>query len=195
MIRVLLAACISVLGAAVARADVGIGVSVRSDDATIYVPVATSKRFMVEPYVHYSRQRSRPELGQPIGATTAEASTIGVGIFRTAVPAENFSIYYGGRLAHTRERNVVLTSDFNTGAVSAVNRVDIDGETVAPTLGFQYHILKHLTIGAEVAVEYSDLELKSTTEMPPGVPAEELGALLKSTHTETATNIILRFLF
>jgi len=193
--RTIFIVCVSLLITSVAEADAGFGASLGSDDSTIYVPVTVSERIMVEPYLSYSRQKARPESGPQPGATRGETTTIGLGIFGRKIPAEHFSIYYGARLSHRRDKHETSLTDFNTGAVTSVGRVDVSGNTVAPTLGFQYNVLEHFTIGAEVAVEHSSMNLKSGTEVPPGTPAPSLDVRLDNNSTTTQTNIVLRYFF
>jgi len=193
--RTFLIVCVAFLTTSAAEADAGFGASFRSEDTTIYVPVTISKKIMIEPYLSYSRQNAHPESGPQPGATRGETKTIGVGVFGRMIPAEHFSIYYGARLAHRWDKHETSLTDFNTGAVTSVGHVDVSGNTVAPTLGFQYNVLEHFTIGAEIAVEHSSRNLESGTEMPPGTSVPSLDVRLDNSSTATRTNIILRFFF
>lgn len=183
--RAIVLGCVSLLAASAAQADVGIGASIRSDDAAVYVPVMAEK-LMVEPYVSYSREKD--DIGPD-----SETTTIGVGVFGVAAPADNFSIYFGGRLARLNDEVVTPLTDFITGVSVGVTRSETEGYAIAPTLGFQYHVIERFTVGAEVGVEYSDVDLERVVE-PLGQPS--LPSLtLNRKSTETKARVILRFFF
>jgi hypothetical protein len=196
VIRIPLLAC-AIFACAAAHAEVGIGVSAKSSDATVYVPIKVAK-FMFEPYVRYTDRESE---GFNIGSTTArsgselEAYTVGVGIFRARELSERVTLYYGGRLAAITEesRSVsVTTTSFPIALPPALQSTEVDGHSIAPTVGFQYHFMERLSIGAEVGVEHAELD--ATTIDDP---------LLGTTRTfnsdlsgnDTRSNVIVRFYF
>ncbi|HEX5421135.1 MAG TPA: hypothetical protein VFY39_14160 [Gammaproteobacteria bacterium] len=185
--RVLIVLCVWLLAAA-AQAEPGIGASVNSGSETIYVPVTLSAKFMAEPYLSY--QTEKQKTGTEV---TSKATTIGVGLFRTRDFAENFTIYYGARLAYLKQEQSTTVTNFITGELAGINQIELDGYSIAPTLGFEYRVAGHLTVGAEIAAEHSDLDGKEATESPTGLALTTVNQ--SRIRTQTMTNIILRYFF
>src|SRR5688572_16774327 len=109
-------AIICALVATSAAADVGIGVSAKTDSATIYIPI-TVKRFMFEPYIRATDRESETvsTTGTTFPVTVASTSevqayAVGVGVFRLVPLADRFTLYYGGRLARIDEESTAAGS-------------------------------------------------------------------------------------
>jgi hypothetical protein len=136
-----------------ARADVGIGAALGSDDETILVPIRLSS-LIVEPYFGFR------EIEFDGGASTASEDTleVGVGIFGLSTRGENLSIYYGARLAGISE------DGSSRGGPNTFPRTqtDVDGYRVTPAVGFQYTISR-VMIGAEMGWTYEETDLTSVT--------------------------------
>jgi len=166
---------LAVLGIAVTApawaADVGVGVSARSDDATIYVPIDVNDTFRIEPLARYAKDTSI----FPGGRTKRETYEIGTGLFKLYPLTESIHIYYGGRLSYL---NLKYDTNFYGPAINS-DRSRSDGYRIAPTLGFEYFFNKHLSIGGEAQWYYSDIE----------ADGQDLSA------TGTNTNLILRLRF
>ena len=181
--------------AARAGAEVGLGASLNSDDATIYIPISP-KRFMIEPYVrHQSAEQvvtSTTSSGAP-GTADIESLTFGVGVFHSARPRDNVELYYGARLGYVEqelESVALITSPFPIPPSTSSG--DADGYSFAPTIGFQYRWLERFSIGADFGWEYLDVE-STTINTPSFGSATEYRT--KQETTETHTNIIFRFFF
>jgi len=171
-------------------ADFGFGASFKSNESTIYVPVHIGKHFMVEPFFRYE-DRDSQNFGAEI---SSKDSIIGVGLFAVLKPLEKASVYLGARAAYVDQEQSITTPIFgviqpNPGS-SLQRKTKQDGYSIAPTLGFEYWIIEHLTIGAEVAWEYVDLDGSYTSNFAPSSSTS-----VDSKSNGTRTNIILRFYF
>ena len=149
-------------------ADAGLGVSFESNDSTIYVPIDFGNSWRLEPFARYAKSKADYY-------TRSEQLSIGAGVFALKPLGESLRLYYGGRLAYLDYETALYTTPL-TGTVSREGY----GYSVAPTLGFEYSFNEHVSIGAEAAWYYQDLDLNS------GGDQEETG---------TDTKLILRFRF
>jgi hypothetical protein len=187
-LRLVYCAC-ALLAVVAAEADVGIGVSAKSDEATAYIPI-TAGRFMFEPYFRSSDQAVEEE------STTqhTEAHALGLGIFRVVAPAERVTFYYGGRLAHLEEE---LRSDL-TSTGTTFRTSETEGHSIVPTIGFQYHVIERLSIGAEVGVDRREVErvITNFNIRPPSLPQiPPTVSTSKTTSTDTKAELIVRLFF
>jgi hypothetical protein len=152
MNKVLLAAIAITAGApGVSTAtDVGIGLSIKSNDATIYVPIDVSAAFRIEPSISYSENKTES------GFTITENTNInlGVGFFGKSQVVDSIEVYYGGRVAYIESKAESSTSL----PFPASSSVKSDGYRIAPTLGFQYFFNDHISLGGEVAWAHTDLD-------------------------------------
>jgi hypothetical protein len=188
-------AIVCLLLAATARADVGIGASVASNDATIYVPITTS-RLMIEPYIRYFD--TELTFGSSVSPAAGpreqqfENYDVGVGIFGVRQPKDRVAFYYGGRVAYSTQLQETTFADLSIPNPILVNRTDLDGYQIVPAVGLTYSVIERLSIGVEVGWVYSELdgeELYSSSFSPPTNVDHELTA------TGTRAAVILRFFF
>jgi hypothetical protein len=184
-------------------AEVGIGVSAKTDSATVYIPV-TVQRFMFEPFVR-ATQRESESLSTsgtilPVtsaSATKVDASAIGIGIFRLVPLADRFTLYYGGRLANIDEEvksfnaSGTVTAPPTLGEPSQVSTAE--GSSVMPALGFHYNIVERLSIGAEIGIERSEADTENINRSQSGAITQSATGTI--TATDTRANVILRFFF
>jgi hypothetical protein len=200
MLRVALAAC--ALVALPSHADVGIGVSAKTDSATVYIPI-TAGRFMFEPYVRATDRETESVsttgtvLVLATGtASEVQANAVGLGIFRLVPLAERVTLYYGGRLARIDEKaESFAASGINVPPAfeSPSQESTAEGASIAPTLGFHYSIIERLSIGAEIGLEHTKVDTDSINRSSSGAITQTSTAEITS--TDTRANIILRFFF
>ena len=181
-----LTALLAVSGDALA-AEVGLGVSIRSGDPTIYVPIDIGERFRIEPLLRYQSHKSEQLLSAPsssytlTGTAKTTSLAIGSGFFGVAALADSATVYYGARLAYLTSKLDVSYSVSGAGgppAPASTNEKQ-DGFLLAPTLGLEYRLSEHFAIAGEAALEYSKID---------GDGNEESG-------TRTTTNIVFRYRF
>jgi len=194
-------AIICTLVATSANAEVGIGVSAKTDSATVYIPI-TVKRFMIEPYVRATERESESATSSgtifPVTSTSVsdlEAYAVGVGVFRLVPLAERFTLYYGARLASIDEESKSYTVSGTTPPPAEPQQLSTaEGHSLMPTLGFHYNIVERLSIGAEIGVERADVDTETisrstTTGLITATSTSQITA------TDTRANVILRFFF
>jgi hypothetical protein len=182
-----------------AEADVGIGVSAKSDSATLYIPI-TAGRFMFEPYVRVTDRKSESSstVGLnnllPFGSTSkAEAQRIGVGIFRLAPVAERITLYYGGRLARIDEEiESSSTSPGGSPLAQALQRSSAEGHAITPALGFQFNIIERFSISGEIGWEHTEADTVNISRSQSGSTQTSLSEI---SGNDTRAEIILRFFF
>ena len=167
-----------------ARADVGIGAAVGSDDETILIPIRLSS-LIIEPYFGFR------EIDSEAGLSTSSTDTleVGVGIFGLSTRGENLSIYYGARLAGISEKE---SYDSNRPNTFPETQSDIDGYRVTPAVGFQYTISR-VMIGAEIGWTYEKTDLTSvSTSLSSFFPDRfESTSVSQGAHA----NVVFRFFF
>ena len=134
-------------------ADVGIGVSIQSDDSLIYLPIDINKQIRLEPSIRYVKDEQ--EFGNGSGFEQ-ESIELGIGVFGLASIGESIRAYYGGRLAYVN--NEFEQSNVFIGGGIFLTEGDSDGYRISPTLGFEYLINERLSIGAEAEYFFQDLE-------------------------------------
>ena len=137
-------------------ADVGLGLSVRSNDTAIYVPIGINEKFFVEPYVRQLHQT----IDLKTVAVSAKSDTLmlGIGGFYVKPLADSFHLYFGGRIAYLKQEadSVVITGFFPQTATKSTTRVD--GFRVSPTLGIEYAFNDHLSIAGEAEYFFQDTD-------------------------------------
>jgi hypothetical protein len=195
-------AIICAIVATSAEADVGIGVSAKTDSASVYIPI-TVKRFMFEPYVRATEQKSESSSTTgtifpttSLSASELQAHDIGVGIFRLVPLAERVTLYYGGRLARINQQlksssgvSVNTGSPFSQSSQSGT----AEGHAIIPMLGFHYSIVKRLSIGAEIGVNHTEVDSVTTSRSQSGSTIQTSSSQI--TTNDTRADVILRFFF
>ena len=163
--------------------DVGIGVSLKSNDSAVYVPWKLSPYLMLEGRLEY--QRGSDETTNPgLGSTAFRRTTysLGAGLFGQRQLGDATRLYAGGRLSYLDEKQE--QGPYSPG-------VDFEdrshGWAVAPTVGVEYFPIKQLSLGAEVGVSYA--KLNGTASM--GGP----DARTSASSTSTVSALIVRYYF
>jgi hypothetical protein len=195
-------AIICAFAASSACADVGIGVSAKTDTATVYVPV-TVQRFMFEPYVRATDREiesvSTVGTSFPIASASAsevQANAVGIGIFRLIPLAERMTLYYGARLARIDEESKSFTATgLNTPPPFSgpAQSTSIEGTAVIPAFGFHYNVVDRLSIGGEIGWDHSDVDAVSTSQSLSGLTTQTSRGEI--TTNDTRADIIFRFFF
>lgn len=130
--------------------DVGIGLSVRSNDYAIYVPYKASDRIQLEGAIRYAHQNDENEWS----GTTPEHwrssttfTTAGIGVFWLQPVGEKGRAYIGPRLTYARNENKSSSPGYSVSNKG-------DGYAIAPTIGYEYFPVKNVSLGGEVGLEY-----------------------------------------
>ena len=196
MKKMLLGIAVATMAAQANAADAGLGVSLRSNDAWVYVPIDFGK-VRIEPSVRYldsdstSVSNNSSSLFPLTETRTTEARSLelAVGVFGLGNVLDNVRVYYGARVAYI---DSTQTERIHAQFLSTVETVtfesDADGYRLSPTLGFEYAVNKHFSIGGEAEWFYQDVD--SDFQQSDETPSSG-----ESTQTGTATRVILRFYF
>lgn len=178
-------------------ADFGVGVSVQSNDAWIYAPIEITPGFRIEPSIRFvsseaGSQTQSSSFGLPITTTVkldADQRELAVGLFGKTSIGESVRLYYGARATYIdNETKLRIATRFGTSEDLEEQESSMDGYRISPTLGFEYLINEHFSLGGEAEWFYQDLDADiSRTDLPSGTET------LKS--NGTATRLIVRFTF
>lgn len=198
MKRAVSLALLAICSSPVLAADFGVGVSVQSNDAWIYAPIDITPGLRIEPSIRFLDSESESQtqsssFGLPITTSFKSASDqreLAVGVFGKSSLGESVRLYYGARVAYLdNETKLRIVTSFGTVEDVSEEESSLDGYRISPTLGFEYLINEHFSIGGEAEWFYQDLDSDiSQTDTEVAGTAE-----LKS--NGTATRLIVRFTF
>jgi hypothetical protein len=127
---------------------------------TIFVPINVSSRYRVEPEIGFQHVSSRTS-GQSSSNDASDTSVhVGAGVFGLTTPKDHFTIYYGIRLAYLRFSQ-------STGSPNGTNGYSFptaNGYFVTPTVGGEYFLGDHLSLGGEVQFRYTHETLNAASD-------------------------------
>jgi hypothetical protein len=177
-------------------ADFGVGVSVQSNDAWIYAPIDVSPTIRIEPSIRFVSSESQSQtqsssFGLPI-TTSVKSDTdqyeLAVGLFGKTAIAESVRLYYGARLAYiNNETKLRIGTSFGGSEDVTEEKSSLDGYRISPTLGFEYLINQHFSVGGEAEWFYQDLDSD--------ISQTDVAGTAKLKSNGTATRLIVRFTF
>jgi hypothetical protein len=177
----------------VLAADFGVGISARSDDGLVYVPIDISKTFRIEPSVRYVSSNlsfsQDAAADGPDSESDSESWEIGIGAFGLKQIAETAHIYYGVRAAYVDVKATSTDTSFGLPVRSETNQ---DGYRIGPTLGFEYLFGQHFSVGGEASYTFLDVDGESKSRL--GAISESVTTVEQKTHG-TQTRLIFRYMF
>lgn len=183
------AAGLALCSGSVLAADFGVGITARSDDGILYVPINVSKTFRIEPSIRYvSSDLELSEDGDLVSQDT-DSVELGIGVFGLKQVTDAAHIYYGARLAYVDTESTTLQPTFGNQVRTESSQ---DGYRVGPTFGFEYLFGGHFSVGGEVSYTFLDLEGESTTTLGDFVLLQS-GVEQKTQGTQT--RLIFRYMF
>lgn len=185
---ILLALAVLGLASWSSAAEVGLGVSFKQNENTIYLPVKISPGLMIEGFLSQNRNSNTvtyATLSGPASTQTWSTNTVvtGISIFWLRPITENTNVYFGPRLGYISQKN-------SNGFDGDVSENRNHGYLVSPTLGFEYFPIKHLSIGGEVGYNYASMSGSSTSMLSLGNSSS-----MDSTSSGTVTAVMVRFYF
>jgi hypothetical protein len=191
MRKLYVAAALAVCSGSAMAADFGVGISARSDDGFLYVPIDITQSFRIEPSVRYLS--SEQTFIQPSGEDTSETDQweLGVGVFGLKRVTDAAHIYYGARLAYVDVEST--TVDEGSFGLTLYSESDQDGYRIGPTVGFEYLFGGHFSVGGEASYSFVDLEGESTARLGNNLSQSTLKIEQKSNGTQT--RLIFRYMF
>jgi hypothetical protein len=149
---IVLAGVAGLAGPAMAE-EVGIGVSFFQDSGMVFVPISVTQNFRVEPYAGFYKTSRSSDSPMQSSSNSSSNSVLGTGLFATGRVLENVQLYGGGRVAYVRRKQSYASS--SSSYPSQDTTTSTSGYLVAPTMGFEYFLLKNISIGAEVGISYT----------------------------------------
>lgn len=190
MRKLYVAVCLALGSSSVLAADFGVGISARSDDGYLYVPIDISKTFRLEPFARYGTSKlSFTEDGLENTQDT-ETLELGVGLFGKTQVADAAHIYYGARLAYVDTESTIVQPSIFGDVIRSESAQD--GYRIGPTLGFEYLFGGHFSVGGEVSYTFLDIEGESRAS----IDGFELSRVeTEQTSNGTQTRLILRYMF
>jgi hypothetical protein len=155
---------------------------------SLMITVTPMKMIRLEPQVGYfsNRYDEKPGNGQTFNLQD-KMITFGVGAFGMIQKGKT-NIYGGLRYESAKVENEWLdyNYDFMTGTeYYTIESSEASRSTVAPTIGAEYFLGEHFSVGGEVAVRIMSIESKSSTS----------STTEKSNSTSTDAGLQLRFYF
>lgn len=161
---------------------VGIGAGATESGSTVYIPIKVPMAgnfLLVEPSLSIAKTTDE-EAG--VEVRDARESEYGVGLFFGKPVTENIDLLIGGRVSYVDQKETL-----NTG-ITTEN--ELDGFAIAPTLGIEYNVNPHISIGGFVDYTYTNVDGTATSSALPGVETK--------TETESFkpnTNLFVKFYF
>jgi hypothetical protein len=183
--------------------EYGIGVSAKSDDSWIYVPIDITPGIRLEPSIRFSSSKSESvstSTGSFFATTTTFRSKFdqrefALGVFGLAGLTDSARVYYGVRAAYidSDSKSTITTSYSTLFTDTDEDRQSQDGYRLSPTLGFEYLIGKRFSIGGEAEWFYLDVdgERKSTSNGSSNLPKNTF----EQKANGTDTHLIVRYRF
>lgn len=174
-------------------ADFGLGVSARSNDGLLYVPIDISKSFRIEPSIRYaSTDASSTDQDDPEFNASQETETleVGIGVFGVRRITEVAHVYFGGRFAYV---DAEITTTSNGSFYDSHNETDQDGYRIGPAVGFEYLFAQHFSVGGEVNYTFLDIDGESKdNSFGTSSPTVET---TENKSQGTQTRLIFRYMF
>jgi len=183
----IIAGCIAIPSVSVAS-DYGLGVSIKSSDVSVYIPVRVNESLFVEPYFRYSIFDSS-EFGVSTGREDSSTTyDFGVGLFKVLNSINGLSPYYGTRIGYLSSEND-NQNRFTTGDWEY--KSTLRGFIISPALGVKYSFHENISIGFEAEWFYRDLDGDTVTNSNGTVTISDRS----QTSSGTNTKIIIRYFY
>jgi hypothetical protein len=188
-------------------ADFGLGVSAKTNDGWIYVPIDLSAHVRLEPSVRYGRSKSHSSYvnegsifspAQTANHSESHQTEVGLGLFGVSPLGTAVKFYYGARAAYIdgegrNDYTNVYDAFYQT---EETVRQSFDGYRLAPTLGIQYALTEHFSLGAEASLAYEkiDGDIRDSYVSVEGSDVQSTGSYGQSS-TRTESFFIVRYMF
>lgn len=169
----------------------GLGVSFKSNDINIYLPVNVSKSFRVEPFIGQYKSNEKEQSDK----VTYSEKEFGIGAFGLHKKSDNIGLYYGARVAYLENRYAYSSS--YDGGYSSNNKSSDEqsGYSFAPVLGFEYSVIPQLTVGGEASWEFVELDGKDRGSFDNTYSVSERSAKTETSQNTTVTRLMVRYYF
>lgn len=172
----------------------GLGVSFKSNDINIYLPINVSKSFRVEPFIGQYKTNETEDLNK----ASYTQKEIGLGAFGLHQSTENIGVYYGARIARVESRRAYSTHysyEYDTFSSANKSSDEQSGYSFAPVLGFEYSVVPQLSVGGEASWEFVDMDGKDRSSYNTGYSVTEQSTKTETTQNNTITRLMIRYYF
>jgi len=151
-----------------------LGVGITVPDIGVLLPINVGRHVRLEPLLDFFTARA----DFPVSSDTAwESSTqIGLGLFMTTAPQEQFTVYFGPRIGYLHGSTKVNGPSGQTSTTSS-------GWFVAGALGGEYSVVSRFSVGGELKIQFdhTSASANGTASIGPSLVARSLfssGALV-----------------
>ena len=155
-------------------AEFGIGLTANDSDRELYLPIKITDNFRTEISIGFDSREQKTDLTK----TEADQVEAGIGLFFTQSVYERTLLYYGCRLKYLY---VNADREYSDGSHYSQRQ---DGYSIAPTLGFEYFLTDHISLGGEAEFYYEYLD---------GEDEDDLD--IDETYTGTDGRVVIRYYF
>lgn len=186
-------------------ADVGIGATVRSDVASLYIPWQLSPEFRLEGELSRLEDETDedevffetvgvsplPVFGSAanVANNDAEITEYGIGAFWTPEVRDNWLLLIGMRVNHAESASSISSPNFS------IDR-ELSGIEWGPSFGMEYELLDDIHLALEYSYYIRDMDGESTTRSVG--PLDTVTVRRTESEVETTgtrTRIVLRYFF
>jgi len=172
--------------------DYGIGVSIKSSDVSVYIPIRLNESLFLEPYIRlFSYDDSSSGVVVLNRESSSDTYDVGLGVFRLLDSTNGLSPYYGARIGYlNRESNYESRSSSGTWGSETKSR----GFNFSPTIGVKYSLYENISVDFEAEWYYTKLDNDGVEKSSGLTPSNEI---TEGTQTSSGTNtrIIVRYFF
>ncbi len=129
----------------VLAAEFGIGISIDQHDQTIYIPfkLTNSLKTEISIGIHSGKTETSEYKFENDRIET------GIGVFLAKNVNDKTKLFMGCRFLYIEETNEYKGNSLNSS--------DVAGYGIAPTLGFEFFVTDHISLGGEAEFYYKDL--------------------------------------
>lgn len=168
--------------------EAGIGFSTKNRSYSIYMPVKLNDIWVVEGVVSSSRNKYNNVEGGSYSYGSYRNHAFGVGVFWRRSVVEKTYFYVGSRFERFTGGG---TTGLNASFVAYETEYRLSGNSISPTVGFEYFPTRNISLGADVGYRYSREHYDSYTYSP---PLSFIDSYTR-TSTEITNNFIVRMYF
>jgi hypothetical protein len=126
-------------------------------DLSIFIPIQISSKFMLEPEIGFLTASSEEKSPWDKDKLISKAFHIGIGVFPMKKMG-SYKLYYGARFGY------IHNSSDEKYAMDSDEESSSSGFYISPSLGGEYFLIKHFSLGAEIQIRYASLSGETKIE-------------------------------
>jgi hypothetical protein len=190
------AVALALCSTSVLAADFGLGVSAKTDDGIVYLPIDISKSFRIEPSVRYaSSEYTSDDNDGYVQTSESKDLEAGIGVFGLKQVTDAARIYFGARAAYVDSKNTLIDVYTSSRGVSSRTAyvTDQDGYRIGPTVGFEYLFGQHFSVGGEAG--YTFYKLEGDSRYQGSSPGLNINEEREHKTDGSETRLVFRYMF